>query len=226
MRRLISCLPKLRGLVLVFVLLHAASIGRAQDQETRYFAVAIDGAKAGTYQMGFQTHGDGSVKVTHQARVRVTSLGIFRYNYAFDGTEVWQDGRLMQWDSAANDNGTRYTATARREEKGFRVKVNDKERMIRPDFWLTTYCQKPDVQTWGQNHRLIEADTGKELHSVLNLIGAEERVAAGRRLTCTNLRLRGMAHVDVWYDPQGRLVHQESLEDGHRTVLQLSVIDR
>jgi hypothetical protein len=231
MRRLFSCLPKLRGLVLVFVLLHAASAGRAQSQETRgqetrHFDVSVDGSKAGMYQMTFQTQPDGAIKVTHQARVRYTSLAIFRYTYAFDGTEVWKNGQLQQWECTANDNGTRYATTARRDDKGFRIKVNDKERLVRPDFWLTTYCFTPEVQMWGENHRLIEADTGKEMHSSLNFIGGEERVFAGKKAVCAHMRLRGSAHVDVWYDAQGRLAHQESVEDGHRMVLQLSVIER
>jgi hypothetical protein len=38
--------------------------------------------------------------------------------------------------------------------------------------------------------------------------------------------VRGGVQVDVWYDQNERLVHQESLEDGHRTVLEITGIRR
>ncbi len=45
---------------------------------------------------------------------------------------------------------------------------------------------------------------------------------SGKPHRCQHFRVTGEnLLVDLWYDSDGRLVRQESMEDGHRTVLDL-----
>ncbi len=226
MDRLCSLLFRVRWPVFFFILLQAAPSGHAQTKETRRFDIAINGKQAGTYQMNFSAQPDGALSVTHQASVRVTTLLIATYTYAFAGSELWKDGQLWQWDSSGDDNGERFVTSARRDTNGFRVRVNGKERVVRPDFWLNSFVFKPAGQPRGQRQPLVEVDTGKELRGVVDYVGREERNIAGHKQACDHVRVRGDVQVDVWYDAQGRLVHQESVEDGHRTVLQLKQVGR
>src|SRR5207247_336142 len=57
-------------------------------------------------------------------------------------------------------------------------------------------------------------------------IGAEQLIVATQPVTATHYRIRGDVDVDLWYDDEGRLVRQTSLESGHRTLLELTKIRR
>jgi hypothetical protein len=45
-------------------------------------------------------------------------------------------------------------------------------------------------------------------------------------IPCTEYRLSGDVDVHVWLDAQGRVVRQQSVEDGHHTELRLTKIYR
>jgi len=49
---------------------------------------------------------------------------------------------------------------------------------------------------------------------------------AGQSVSAAHYRLVGDVKVDLWYDAQDRMLRQDSLEDGHRTVLELTRIRR
>lgn len=222
MPRLGALLPSFHKPLLVAALLGCVQPSFGQETETRRFEVLIDGKHAGSYVMTFHTQPGGLCTVNHHANVRVTSYLVYTYTYSFTGSEVWRNRELMQWSGAANDNGKRFNIIAQRDDKGFRAKINGAERLLRPGFLLTTYCFPPAGQPHSQKQTLVDADTGKELQGVLDYVGAEERTVAGQQEKCGHYRIRGDVQVDVWFDSQGRLAYQESLEDGHRSILRLS----
>jgi hypothetical protein len=49
---------------------------------------------------------------------------------------------------------------------------------------------------------------------------------AGQVQNVNHYRLSGKVAVDVWYDGSERLVRQEWVEEGHRTVLELARVRR
>jgi hypothetical protein len=49
---------------------------------------------------------------------------------------------------------------------------------------------------------------------------------AGANVQCAHWRVAGGAQVDLWYDGFDRLVREESLEDGHKTLLELIQVNR
>ena len=226
MDRRLMRVPGRSWIWLVVALAAPATACRAQTPETRRFDVAVDGSASGTYRMEFVAKMDGVVTVNHQANVRVKTLLITSYTYKFSGSELWKDGQLLQWDSSADDNGARFTTSARRESDGFHLRVNNKDRVVQPGFWLNTYAFQPAGQPRSQRQAIVEADSGKELQGVVEYVGAEQRNVAGQKSACAHFRIRGGVQVDLWYDAQGRLVHQDSVEDGHRTVLHLKQISR
>jgi hypothetical protein len=73
---------------------------------------------------------------------------------------------------------------------------------------------------------IIDADTGHELNARILMVGQEQRTVAGSNQIVQHLRLQGKTVVDLWYDASGRLVRQEWLEEGHKTVLELARLRR
>jgi hypothetical protein len=218
----------LGGLILslgLFVSLKA----RAADVKTeqRVFAVLVDGDQAGTYSMSVTESDDGSTTMSSIANVRVKYLGglkVYRYNY--QGTEVWKGGRLVHFSSASNDDGKEFTVLAVSDGNGLRVRVNGRERLVRPDVWLTTYWHLADPKFRKGGVPLVDADTGQDLAAQLQYVETRQANVAGEVQDCTHYRVSGDTQAELWFDSQERLIRLRSWSEGHRYELVLSRIRR
>ena len=214
--------PQVATILLASILLVPAwSRAAAGDSEVRDFKVAVDGKQAGTYRMTLQRHENGSISMVGQANIKVSYL-VASYRYSYTGSEVWSNGRLYALESKTNDDGKEFTVSAAAVGDGFKIKVNGQERTTRPDIWVSTYWHQPDAKFDNKNIPLIDADSGKDLNATLQYVGKEEIAVLGQRQACVHYRLRGGVTVDLWYDGQERLVRQESVDDGHRILQELT----
>jgi hypothetical protein len=203
-----------------------AGLSRATAQaEVREFIVRIDNKKAGSFSMNITPQPDGSTVMVGQVAVQVSYL-IYTYKYSLHATETWKDGRLMSLVSTCNDDGKQFSVNAKADGEALRVQANGKEQRTRPDTWTTTYWHAPDARFRNQAIPLIDADTGKELAARLQYIGPRQISVAGQMQTCTCYRVTGGVQAELWFDDKDRLVREEAMEDGHRTVLELDRIRR
>jgi hypothetical protein len=69
---------------------------------------------------------------------------------------------------------------------------------------------------------LLDSDKGQTLKGEVKRIGEESITVAGRKTPCTHYRISGDVQVNVWYDGDQRLVRQETVESGHKTVMELT----
>lgn len=199
---------------------------QAAEPETRAFSIQIDGKPAGTYQMSIVQQDDGSTVVTGQADVKL-SVGLFMgYTYTYRGRELWRDGRLQRLESNTNDNGKRFSVFAIAEGNSLRVGVNGQQRMSRPDVWTTSYWRLPEGERVVRDLALLDADTAKDIAGKLEYVETKPITVAGHTVPCARYRVSGGVQVDLWYDGKDRLVREESIEEGHRTVLDLTSIRR
>ena len=195
-------------------------LGRAAEAETRHFNVTIDGKEAGSYQLTMQ-HNQGTSTISGQANVRYRVL-VISYTYTYSGREVWKDGRLHSLDSQTNDDGKRYTVAARAENNSLRVISNGQQRLTRGDVWTTSYWRLAPAHLHNKAVPLIDNDTGRDINATLQYVGIEPVRACGAIQNYAHYRVAGAGlNVDLWYDGHGQLVRQESIEDGHRSVLEL-----
>ncbi|HEV3204414.1 MAG TPA: DUF6134 family protein [Gemmataceae bacterium] len=198
----------------------------AGETEIRDFQIYVDNNSAGSYRMKITPHDNGTISMTAEARVQVTFL-LFKYTYTYKGTETWLGNRLMRLDSTCNDDGKYFTVSAEPEGNFLRVKTNSKERTIQPDVWTTTYWRLPLDRPRNGQVSLLDADTGRFISGKIQDLGASRIKVAGHEQVCTHYKITGdRIQVDAWYDAKERLVHQESLEDKHTTVLKLVNIGR
>jgi hypothetical protein len=216
------------GLLILGVLLVISGSTRAiaADSERRDFNILVDGKRAGAYHLTIAHADDGTHTVTAQAHVRVSYL-VYTYTYSYQGTEVWKDGRLTRLTSSTDDDGKRFQVGAVADGTRLRVKVNGQEHTTRPDVWTTTYWRLPDAKFRNHAVPLLDADTGRDINATLQCVGDEAIRVGAQALPCVHYRVTGDGlEVDAWYDAQEHLVRQESVEDGHRTVLDLAGIRR
>jgi hypothetical protein len=199
----------------------AWSAAPAADTETREFHVFVDGKRAGTASMTIAHADDGTTTVAADTEVKVKVLGLNAYSYSYRGKETWKGGKLKKLDSTCNDDGKRFVVSAAAESEGIRIRVNNQERMVSSDVWLTSYWNRPTKEMLDQTVPLIDADTGRDLEAKVTYVGQEQMNVAGEVQNVMHYKLVGK-DVDLWYDSSDRLVREESVEDGHKMRLEMN----
>jgi hypothetical protein len=203
------------------------SRANAQQVEFRDFNVLVDGKKVGLYQMAVGEHSSGMILMAGKAGIKITKLGFTVFSYSYAGTETYKDGRLITFKSNTNDNGKLYAVVAEAKGNDLQVKANQQERTTRGDVWPTSYWKLPPARYRNGDVPLLDADTGRDINGKLQYIDTEQKNVAGKMQQCTHYRLTGgPSAIDLWYDAQERLVYQDYLEDGHRTILEVTSIRR
>ena len=220
-------MARCHGLVGGLVILAWAAGASAAETEVRQFKIFVDGKRAGQYTMTVEKRDDGTVNMTGKASV---ALKVFlrQYAYNYQGREVWsKDGRLIELRSTSNDDGKSYEVKARADEKGLNVTVNGDTRRVRWDVWTTSYWQAPDKRFVNKSVPLLDSDSGKSYTGSVRRVGSA-RVEVGGKLTdCDHYRVEGGPYpIDLWFDRTNRLVRQDFVEQGHRTVVELDRVQR
>ena len=198
----------------------APALAAGTETETREFRVLIDNKEAGTYRMTIQ-HDQGTYTVSGEANIHHRVL-VISYRYTYSGIEVWKDGQLQSLESNTNDDGKRFTVSARREGSSLRVTTNGKHRVQLGDVWTTSYWRLAAPQFRNHTLALLDADNGKELSAFLRHTGDKPARVCGTTQSYPHYELKGSGlAIDLWYDANDRLVREESIEEGHRMVLEL-----
>jgi hypothetical protein len=216
---------------------------RVLERETREFKVSVDGKGRGKCTIEITHRDDGTDRMHIDASLNFNYV-VYEYRYSSVGTEIWKDGRLLQLENAANYNGTKYVVKAISKNDKLFVTVNDKTSPCEPDVWVTSYWRLPDrlvqlaavaekgvIPAGGRRRAreegtvsvpLLDSDKGQTLKGEVKRIGEESITVAGRKTPCTHYRISGDVQVNVWYDGDQRLVRQETVESGHKTVMELT----
>lgn len=202
-----------------------AAPARGVESETRDFAVTVAGKAAGQVHMTIHRHDDGTLTFRCNTDIHV-SVRASKYKFVFRGQEEWKGRRLVKFATTTDDNGKQYIVSGAAEDAGVRVKVNNAEKVVKPELWLTTYWMLPDPKLRAAELVLLDADTGKELAATIKYVATEKLKIAGQEVPLNRYRLSGQVSMDLWYDGSDRLVRQEWLEQGHKTVIELTRVRR
>jgi hypothetical protein len=195
---------------------------RAAEQETRIFSITVDGKKAGEYKMVIHKQADGSLALYASSEVRVTVLAVPVYTYSYGGHEVWKDGRLVAFVSKGKEKSKEFSIRANSNGVGIHVVANGKEHDVSADVWTTSCWQLPPAAYRNHAITMLGCDTGADYASQLTYVGTEKIAVAGQEMSCTHYRVQKDVPHDVWYDAQERLVRDEWVSNGHRTVLEMA----
>ena len=215
------------------------------EAETREFKVSVDGKPRGTCNMQIRRRDDGTDKLHIDAGLSFNYV-VYEYRYHSTGTEIWKEGRLTELENTADFNGTKYVLKARSNSKGLNATVNGKSSQLGPDVWVTSYWRLPEhlvpktpaaekgvvpasgtrpaAKKAAQAISLLDSDKGLHLRGEMTHVGDEVMTVAGKRKTCAHYRITGGVQVELWYDSARRLVRQESVDSGHKTLLELTRI--
>lgn len=216
----------IRACLAVAVCLGLAPLASAAETEVRDFRISVDGKPAGEYRLSVTRHDDGTLVQSGQADVRLRVL-IKTYTYTYRGTETWTNGRLVKLDSTCNDDGKAFAVSAQAAEGKIKVRVNGVERTLPADAWTTSYWQLPAAALRNRSLSILDVDCGEEIAGRLEYMGSQPVSAGGQSQHAARYRVSGgKLKAEVWYDSSDRLIRQESIEDGHKTVFELIRVRR
>jgi len=207
------------------VLFSAVSGACAADSETREFVVKVDGKPSGYANMTIQRQDDGTTIVSCDTNVRVRVL-IKTYVYTCKTQETWKAGHLQQLASQCNDDGKQFQVSAAAQADGIHVRVNGREHITRAEAWVSSYWTLPDAKLREQPIPVLDADNGRNMQGRLQLIGTTQMNVAGQIQNVQHYRFNGPTRIELYYDAAQRLVHQQWVEDGHPTALELARVRR
>ena len=204
----------------------SSSTAQAKDVEQRDYTVLVDGKEAGQSKLTIIVQDDGSTDVTGSVNVNVNML-LGKYSLAIDSTEKWKEGKLVSLRTTSTENGKKTEVQATAQGDQLVVRVNGKDKNARGDNWTTSYWKLADQRFHNKAVPVLETDTGKELAGELKYIGAEKLPINGQPVECYHFRVTGIpSPIDLWYDRYHRLVRQEFVESGHRTIVNLTAVKR
>jgi len=197
---------------------------RVVVEETREYEVSIKGKPAGRTTIHITETEDGMATAATDANVQ-TKYFLFTYRYEFHGTEIWRGDRLERVDSHAVDDGKQLSARASVDPRGSRIEIQNKPAQPGPLLAMTTnYWRLPSPAAATGDFSILDADTGIVQRVRLERVGPEQVAIGGRNLPCTHYRLAGTVKAELWFDARGRMVRQQTVEDGYPTELRLTQI--
>jgi hypothetical protein len=214
-------------------------------QETRQFRVSVDGKERGKCTIDVDSYDDGTDHMHIDASMKFDYV-VYVYRYRSTGNESWKDGKLLALDNVADHNGKKYRLQGKMGGKDFQLAVDGVNTDLPGAVWPTSYWHIPDrlasslkenqpkiQQAAGTQSKakaaskpklvtLVDSDKGTKLNGEMQFIGNETLTIAGKRQACDHYSIRGEAHVDLWYDSSNRLVRQQGVDSGHKTLLVLA----
>jgi hypothetical protein len=191
------------------------------EQQTRTYAILIDGTKRGDSTAQFRSKGS-AVWIHSESSIHINYL-VYRYNYTSSGTEMWKDGRVTTVDNTSDYNGKQYVLKGTATPEGLQIATNGEQTLVSPDVWDTSYLFLPDrlTRVEAANVLLLDSDRGHRLVGKFQYVGEVKLDIAGGHPRCTHYHIGGDVQVDVWFDASRRLVRQESRESGHKVRFEL-----
>jgi hypothetical protein len=201
------------------------------ERETRVFRISVDGTERGECTMQIRRRDDGTDWVGGNAGLLFNYI-IYKYRFSSYGAAIWKDGRLVEMDRTANFNGTKYHVTAGATRDGLVVDVDGRTSLNSRELWSTTCWQMPKHLASGPIESgagareviLLDADKGLRMLGRLQRVGDEVIDVAGEPKSCAHYRVAGDVDVHVWYDGNLRLVRRQSVESGHKVLMEITRI--
>jgi hypothetical protein len=198
---------------------------RDLDRETRLFRIFVDGTERGQCTMQIRHRDDGTDWVGGNAGL-LFNYYVYKYRFNSAGAAVFNDGRMLQMDRTANFNGTEYHVTGAATRQGLVIETNGRSSLNSPELWSTTCYKIPhrwdaESASGARNVMILDADKGGRMLGRLERVGEETLAINGEEKPCVHFRVTGDVDVHVWYDARLRLVRRQSIESGHKVLMDL-----
>jgi hypothetical protein len=203
------------GVVALAVAAAAAAPATARGVEPGvydYFIHHSIHGRIGEHRMTVEKDGEALV-IEHDSEIALGLLFTVIYRREARSREVWQDDRLVSFESVIDDNGTIHEVRARAE--GDRLVVEAGNGVSEAPGEIAT--TQPSYEGAIERERFLKVATGEVVEARVEPSGPDSIMLNGRDVAATHYRLSGELGREIWFDNAGLWVKWQ-LERGGGTV--------
>ena len=195
-------------LVAVSLLLPGAALGAEPEQ---YFATIFwDKKKIGTVHIRLSRGATGEIEEM-RARASVSMLGLKLYEFTQDLHQTWTDGELTSMSGTADDNGTKYQVSLKRDAANYQGTLNGKAVTLPSEAYPNTLWHYGIV-----DHTLLFKQTDLELLHV-KVVEAKETVKLhGKSIPTRRATFSGGFDAVVWFAEDDTFVQGQYEMNGRK----------
>ncbi len=173
---------------------------------------------------------DNKLSVESEINFQIKKLGIVLYKYNVKGTEVYEDGKLIQFNSKTNQNGKEKYVNLKLEKDEYIIDGSSYKGPAPLDYLLGTWWNHSIVKAPAQ----ISAVSGRIIKQKVTFIGKETIKFNGQdyetlhfNFTSSDKKLDKdkKLNTDVWYDEKTLNWVKASFEKKGKWVYKLISID-
>ena len=151
------------------------------------------------------TKNENNISIKSQINFEIKKLGVVLYKYNVVGTEYYQNGKLIKFNSKTNQNG---------KEKYVNIKLENNELIIDGSSYKGNAPTDYLLGTWW-NHSIVKAKaqisavSGRIIHQKVNFLGKETLKINGETYNTLHFNFSSSdeklskdkkLNTDVWYD--------------------------
>jgi uncharacterized protein DUF6134 len=185
---------------IVGLLLLGADAGAQPAPETLRFAITRNGEQIGTHTVEINRAArETSVSIATDLVVKVLFVTAYRFQHT--ASERWVNGRLVAFNSATDDNGTRHKVTVALKASVLEMDADGKTSQLDKNI-MPGSLWNPELL-----RRSTMLDTQDGQITPISVVdgGPEELTFEARTVKTRHYTITGRFSQDVWYDEQGRL---------------------
>lgn len=196
--------------VLVAASLLFPSAALCADQEQFFATIFWDKKKIGTVHIRMSRGETGEIEEL-RARASVSMLGIKLYEFTQDLHQTWTGGELTSMSGTADDNGTKYQVSLKRDATNYQGTLNGKAVTLPVQAFPNTLWHYDIV-----NHTLLFKQTDLELLHV-KVVEAKETVKLhGKSIPTRRATFSGDFDAVVWFAEDDTFVQGQYEMNGRK----------
>ena len=189
---------------LIFPISVSAHVQHYDDLERIKFDIYRNNKHIGTHIFSFKKS-SGQLAVKSEINFEIKKFGIILYNYYVEGTEIYEDGKLIKFNSKTNQNGKEKYVNMILENEEYNIDGSSYQGKAPINYLLGTWWNHSIVEAPVQ----ISAVSGRLIDQKVTFLG-KEVIKIGEKTyhtlhfnfssTDKKLSKNKKLNTDVWYD--------------------------
>jgi len=190
---------------LTFPICLNAHVQHYEDLERIEFDIYRNNKKIGTH-IFFFSEADGQLAVKSEINFEIKKFGMVLYTYHVEGTEIYEDGKLIKFNSITDQNGKKkYVNMFLENEEEYNIDGSSYQGNVPTAYLLGTWWNHSIVEAPAQ----ISAVSGRIIKQKVTFLGKETIELDGKtyntlhfNFSSTDKKLsKGKKlDTDIWYD--------------------------
>jgi hypothetical protein len=193
-------------IILTFPFSTNSHVQHYEDLKLIEFDIYRNNKEIGKHIFSFNKTND-QIEVKSEIYFQIKKLGVVLYKYNVIGTEIYQKGKLVEFNSKTNQNG---------KEKYVKLKLEKDNYIIDGSSYKGKAPSNYKIGTWW-NHSIIKspaqisAVSGRIIKQKVTFLGEETLNINGKNLTALHfnfsstdnkLNKKKKLNTDIWYDKE------------------------